>query len=224
MIPAAGQGLRLGGAAPKALVRVGNTPLLGLTLRRFAEFGLIDGAVIVVPGGHEAVFGEVLSASFPACAFCLVAGGAQRQESVRKGLDRLAPDTDIVVIHDAARPFVSPVSIRASIDAAAACGAATVAIPAVDTILEADHDAYLLSTPDRKRLWACQTPQTFQVDVIRGAHAWAREEGLVMTDDASLVRCAGQRVKLVEGTPLNFKITTQTDLALARRIVEESLV
>ena len=130
---------------------------------------------------------------------------------------------DLVLIHDAARPFVSPESIRAGIAAAERHGAATVAVPAVDTVLMGDSDAFLVGTPDRSSLWCCQTPQIFRVGVIREAHRRAAEEGRRGTDDASLVREAGMPVKLVIGAALNFKITTPFDLEVARMVVREGL-
>ena len=223
LVAAGGIGARLGLGGAKALVEIAGKPMLVRTLERFAGLGLVDDAVIVVPGGHEAAFEQALTSAFPSSQFTLVAGGAERQMSVSNGLETLDAATEIVVIHDAARPFVTETSIRASIEAAEADGAATAAIPSVDTILRADSDAYLIDTPDRQALWACQTPQTFQIDVIRRAHESARRDGYLATDDASLVRRAGGRVKLVMGSPLNFKITTPTDLALAECVVKEGL-
>jgi len=223
LVAAGGIGARLGLGGAKALVEIAGKPMLVRTLEQFTGVGLLDDAVIVVPGGHEAAFEQALTSAFPSSQFTLVAGGAERQMSVSNGLETLDAATEIVVIHDAARPFVTETSIRASIEAAEADGAATAAIPSVDTILRADSDAYLIDTPDRQALWACQTPQTFQIDVIRRAHESARRDGYLATDDASLVRRAGGRVKLVMGSPLNFKITTPTDLALAECVVKEGL-
>jgi 2-C-methyl-D-erythritol 4-phosphate cytidylyltransferase len=197
--------------------------MLVRTLERFRPLNLIDGAAITVPPGREAEFEAVLAEAYPGLRFALVPGGAERQDSVGRGLDALGSDTDIVVIHDAARPFVSADSVRASIDAAAECGAATVAVPCIDTILQADTEQYLVDTPDRRTLWACQTPQTFRVESIRAAHEAARREGYTGTDDASLVRRAGGRVRLVMGTPLNFKVTTPADLAMAESLLREGL-
>jgi 2-C-methyl-D-erythritol 4-phosphate cytidylyltransferase len=111
--------------------------------------------------------------------------------------------------------------VEASIAEAAAHGGATVAIPTSDTILVADEGQFLASTPERRLLWACQTPQTFRVEVIRRAHEAAMEGGYLCTDDATLVRRIGLPVKLVEGSPANFKVTTSFDLATARRMVSE---
>lgn len=223
LIPAAGMGERLGGFEPKALAPLGGKPMLVRTLERFHDAELRGNAVIVVPPHHRQSFEPVLAAAFPDASFVLVDGGAERQISVANGLGALDADTAIVVIHDAARPFVAAESIDASVAAAVRFGAATVAVPAVDTVLVADDDQCLSHTPDRVTLWACQTPQTFQVRIIVEAHRKAREEGFVGTDDATLVRRYGGKVRLVMGSPLNFKVTTRTDLALAQCIVKENL-
>lgn len=229
MIPAAGLGTRLRTDLPKALVDLAGRPLLVRTLERLESLGLAEGAIVLVAPGHRSSFESVLREAFPGHGLLLFEGGAERQDSVAIGLGCLDPATEIVVIHDAARPFVAPGSVTASIEAAAACGAATVAIPSVDTILESEEDApmdtpYLAQTPDRCRLWACQTPQTFRVAVIRQAHEAARRDGHIGTDDASLVRRMGGTVRLVLGTPLNFKVTTPADLALAACVIREGLV
>lgn len=223
LIPAAGMGLRLGCESPKALIDLAGQPLIVRTLERFRSLGLVDGAVIIVPEGHEPAFRSVLAEAFPSMAFGLVHGGAERQISVSNGLRALDAATEIVAIHDAARPFVSTASVAESIEAADRIGAATVAVPSIDTILVGDADAFLIDTPDRARLWGCQTPQTFRVSVIREAHAAAKEADYLGTDDATLVQRMGHTVKLVRGTPLNFKVTTPEDLALARCVVEKGL-
>lgn len=223
LIPAAGPGARLGAEGPKALVDLAGRPILARALERFAPFNLISGAVVVVPKEWRARFEAALALAFPSVPFTLVDGGAVRQESVSNGLAALDPETEIVVIHDAARPFVSEQAIRSAIEAAAAEGAATVAVPSVDTILESDDAGYLASTPERGRLWACQTPQAFRVETIRVAHAAARHAGYTGTDDASLVQRNGGKVKLVEGAAFNRKITTPEDLVFAQWVVREGL-
>lgn len=223
LIPAAGMGLRLGCDGPKALIDVAGKPLLVRTLERFRPLNLLPGTVVIVPAGFEAAFEAALEEAFPWVPISLVTGGAERQISVSNGLNALAPDTEIVAIHDAARPFVSTESVAESIEAADQFGAATVAVPSIDTILVGDADSFLIDTPDRARLWACQTPQTFRVSVIREAHAAAKQADYLGTDDATLVQRTGHTVKLVRGTPLNFKVTTPEDLALARCVVEKGL-
>lgn len=218
LIAAAGLGERLGREEPKALVPLLGRPMLLHTLDRFREAGL-DHGVVLVPPGRE----ETFSAALAGRDVRLTNGGATRQESVRNGLNALEDGTEVVAIHDAARPFVSVAAIRASIAAAAEHGAATVAIPSVDTILEGDEAAFLRATPDRRRLWACQTPQTFRVEVIREAHHRATREGFQGTDDASLVRRMGGRVKLVMGSRHNMKITLPEDLRIAELMMREGL-
>ena len=223
LIPAAGMGTRLGAAGPKALLDLRGEPMLVHTLRRFEPLGLLHNTVIVVHPDHEGAIAGACVRAFPNSRFHFVPGGAERQESVLRGLDALEPATEIVVVHDAARPFVQPDSIRKSIEAAARHGAATVAIPSSDTILVADEDGFLADTPDRSRLWACQTPQTFKVEVLRSAHEAARRNGDAVTDDATLVQRAGGRVELVMGSALNIKITVPDDAVLARVIIEKGL-
>lgn len=143
----------------------------------------------------------------------IVPGGAQRQDSVRIGLARVT--SDIVAIHDAARPFVSPECIEASISAAAQCGAAVVGVPVIDTIKVVDS-GFVSETPERNRLISVQTPQTFRLDLIRKVHANAQRQGFYTTDDAALVEWSGQRVKVVEGSYDNIKITTPADMQTAR--------
>lgn len=223
VIPAGGMGQRLGEPLPKALVSVAGTALIVRTLVPFGTLGLAHSAIIVVPGGHRAEFESVLNHAFPGHGMTVIDGGDERQDSVRLGLAALESTTEICVIHDAARPFVSPEVIQASIDAAEQFGAATVAVPAIDTILMDDGDGFLRETPDRRLLWACQTPQTFRTDIIRGAHEEASRRGFHGTDCATLVRRCGHSVKLVPGSPHNLKVTTPTDLYVAEAFIEKGL-
>lgn len=224
LIPAAGMGTRLGAEMPKALLPLGGIPLIARALAPFHTIGVADDAIITTPPGSEPEFESVLRRAFPGLQFTCVAGGTERQDSVMRGLDALNADTNIVAIHDAARPFVQASAIQASIDAAAEYGAATVAIPSSDTILVGDNDSFLVDTPDRSCLWACQTPQTFRVEVIREAHVRARREGLDVTDDATLVQRTGcGRPKLVMGSTANLKITTPGDLVIAEAIIAKEL-
>jgi len=223
IMPAAGMGLRLGSSRPKALAELCGLPLIVRTLTRFREAGQLEDAIVPAPASQLPQFEKLLAKHFPGVSIQVLAGGSSRQESVRIGLEALGAQTEIVLIHDAARPFVPVDAIHASIQAAADHGAATVAVPAIDTILLGDTNAFLESTPDRARTWACQTPQTFQAAVIREAHTRARADGFKGTDDASLVRRLGKPVKLVMGVRLNFKLTTPEDLAYARMLIQEGL-
>jgi len=222
LVPAAGLGKRLLRSEPKALVEVAGEPLLVHTLRRFAPLGLVRDALIMVPLHHEQAFRTAIDRAFPAAHVQLSPGGAERQQSVARGLDALSTEDGIVIIHDAARPFVDPDTVREAINEARKHGAATVATPCVDTVLQATTDQFLENTPDRTRLWACQTPQVFRIDLLREAHRRAAQEGRRYTDDATLVRAHGARVRIISGSPRNFKVTTPEDLGYAEFLLREA--
>lgn len=209
---------------PKALIDLEGRPMLVRTVRRFLDINIAPPAIIAAPKASHQLFREALEQAAIELPTIFVEGGETRQESVFRGLMHADLDTDIVVIHDAARPFVPLDAITGSITAAAEMGAATVAVPSVDTILIGDAAAFLESTPDRSRVWACQTPQTFQKSVIEEAHRRAVAESYAGTDDATLVRRLGRPVRLIEGAVWNIKITTPTDLAIARLLIREGLV
>lgn len=223
LLAAAGTGTRLGEERPKALVEIAGQPLLVWTLTRFHSMGLAAGAVVLATPGAIPEFRAVIDSASIDAEIHIVEGGAERHLSVRNGLAALPDEAEIVVIHDAARPFVSRTAVEAAIDAAADCGAATVALPAVDTLLRADDDTFLKSTPPRETMWLCQTPQVFRREVIVDAHARGREDGAMTTDDGSLVKHYGYRVKLIPGDPLNFKITTPADIVFAETVIERGL-
>jgi 2-C-methyl-D-erythritol 4-phosphate cytidylyltransferase len=221
LIPAGGMGKRLGQDLPKALVPLGGRPLIVRTLERFRSLELLDRAVITVPQQHQNAFQNAFDRYLPDASPTILSGGPERQDSVRLGLAALAPDTEIVVIHDAARPFPPVDAIRESIRIATNTGAATVAIHCSDTILQADANQMLCDTPNRETLWACQTPQVFRKHVIVDAHEAACIEDYTCTDDASLVKWHGTSVALVPGTRSNLKITTPEDLRYAEYLLEE---
>jgi len=223
ILTAAGKGERLGLSIPKALVPITeNLPLAVYTLRRFLGIPLGSPVVITIPPNARERFAAAFAGFDWPWEIRFVPGGDTRQESVHLALEALPGDTDIACVHVAARPFIEPAVIEACIDAARAYGAATTAIPAVDTILEADPDRCLAATPDRARLWQCQTPQCFRFHLFRDAHRQARREHRLVTDDATLARLAGHPVRLVPGTPENFKVTTPADLRLARLLAGAS--
>ncbi len=218
LIPAAGMGRRLGKDLPKALVPLRGEPMLLVTLRRFLFLPINEPVIIIFPPGYEMVFKEMLT-SFPV-PVALVEGGGERQDSVQRGLRLVGKESGIVIIHDAARPFVSQQEISSVIRGAEQYDAATLAIPTTDTILEEDGLSFLQHTPDRSRLWCCQTPQVFKTQVICGAYNWAEENKVICTDDATLVHKSGHVVQLVRGKASNFKITTSDDLMYADFLLE----
>jgi len=224
VIVAAGKGERMGTLLPKPFLTVVGVPLLIHTVRSLIRSPLITKLVIVVAPEREALLRDILavhgSVSVP---ICIVHGGLERQDSVRLGLAALDPECEIVVIHDAARPFIAAEIIDRSIAVAAEVGGALVAIPVRDTIKRVDENSTVLETVPRQSLWLAQTPQTFRVQLICEAHARALSEGMVATDDATLVEQLGGQVKIVAGDPLNFKITTPDDLRLAKVLLEKRL-
>ena len=170
--------------------------------------------VVIAPEDREA-FVEKFGASLAFMGITLAEGGAHRAESVRRGLEKLSPDVDLVAIHDAARPCIASVWIDRVFEAGARTGAAILAIPVVGTLKRVGADALITETVDRTGLWEAQTPQVFSRDVLTRAFAAAIAAGSQPTDEAQLVEAIGQRVTVVPGSPLNLKITSREDLRLA---------
>lgn len=219
VIVAAGTGARMGiQAVSKQFIPVQDRPILAHTLARFERCGHIDEIVLVIREDEHARCTHLLAEAGITKVSRLVHGGAERQDSVWNGLQHVAPDTEIVLIHDAVRMFVTPDILERSIAAARECGAGVVAIPAHDTIKTAmpvGDDVFVDHTPDRRLMWQAQTPQSFQYAIICDLHRKAHSQGLSVTDDAMLAEHFGQRVKIVPGTFRNIKITTPDDLVIA---------
>jgi 2-C-methyl-D-erythritol 4-phosphate cytidylyltransferase len=224
LLVAGGLGTRLGTQQPKALVPIGGTPIFIRALRPFFQLGVASNAIIAAPASHIEEFQELVDTEFNNHSIQVISGGKERQDSVIAGLEHLSESTEFVVIHDAARPFISEGTISNVIAAAIRAGAATAAIPCTDTILVAGDEAWLDHTPAREMLWSCQTPQVFNVSLIRDALRAASADGFSATDDASLVRRLGARVQLVNGSPDNIKVTTPADLDYAAYLVEKESI
>jgi 2-C-methyl-D-erythritol 4-phosphate cytidylyltransferase len=219
IIPAAGQGRRMGTDRAKQFLELGRDPVIVHTLRRFDACPAIDAVVVVVPAEATSAFLELASRAGLRKVARVVTGGAERHESVARGLAAVRPEASgVVVIHDAVRPFVTPEQIGAVVARAAETGAALLGLPATDTVKEVEGGA-VVRTLDRSRVVLAQTPQAFRYDVIRSAHERARREGWATTDDASVVERCGHPVAVVEGSPFNIKITRAADLPLARFIL-----
>jgi 2-C-methyl-D-erythritol 4-phosphate cytidylyltransferase len=220
IVVAAGKGERMGAMLPKPFLSLLGTPLLIHTLRAITASSLVRKIILVIAKERESLGQELLHVHGPfSVPIALVHGGNERQDSVRCGLAALDSDSELVVIHDAARPFLTPHILDASIHAAAEYGGAVVAIPARDTIKRVSESGLVTETVPRQQLWLAQTPQTFQVALIREAHARADAKGIIMTDDAALLEWSGKPVKVVAGSQRNFKITTLEDLVLAEMIL-----
>ncbi len=213
MVPAAGQGTRLGGTRKQDRM-LGDAPLVVQTLRVFATHPAIGQIVVAVPPGEGAPAQQRL-AGYGLPDIAIVEGGATRRASVAKALGALAGPVEIVLVHDAVRPFVDAALVQAVVDEARRSGAAVPAIPVADTLRQADGGVFGETIP-RDGLFLVQTPQGFRRDWLE--HAYAPDVRLpdAVTDDAALVQHAGYAVHLVTGSARNFKITTPDDWALAR--------
>jgi 2-C-methyl-D-erythritol 4-phosphate cytidylyltransferase len=216
LVLAAGRGERLGSPLPKAFVPVAGAPLLLHTLAALARVPEIDLVVPVVAAADRARF-EALA---PALALIpklapAVTGGAERQDSMQAGLASLGADVTLVLVHDAARPFVRARDVARVLAAAREVGAALLAVPVTDTIKRV-REGRVVETPERSECWEAQTPQAFRADVLREALAKAISAGVRATDDVQLVERLGLPVAVVEGDPGNVKITRPEDLALAQ--------
>jgi 2-C-methyl-D-erythritol 4-phosphate cytidylyltransferase len=217
LVVAAGRGERLGHALPKAFVPLAGRPLLLHALEALHAAPAVDLVVPVVSAADRGRWGA-LEPSLAGWTRLRAAvdGGAERQDSVRAGLEALPGDVEWVAVHDAARPLLRPEAVARVIEAARREGAAILAVPVRDTIKRV-RGGRILGTPERSELWAAQTPQVFATALLREALAKARAEGFRGTDDAQLVERLGVPVAVVEGDPDNLKITHPGDLAVAER-------
>ncbi len=220
IITAAGKGTRMNSRISKQYLEIGGIPVLARTISAFESCSEIDNIIIVVNENdinfckHEIVekfnFMKVIS---------LVSGGAERQNSVYKGLCSIREENGVVLIHDGARPFVTNENIVDCINATREYGACGIGVRSKDTIKISDENGFVQSTPDRSSLWSIQTPQGFMYDIIKNAHDKAVQNGYMGTDDMVLVEKLGIPVKIVEGSYQNIKITTPEDLIMGESLL-----
>ena len=213
----AGRGERLGADVPKAFVPLAGRPLFSWSLAALQSCAEVKEIVVVGPVRTARELLSACGASFDRIG-AFVEGGAERQQSVARGLGALSPDCDLVAVHDAARALVTPDVIGRAIAAALAHGAAIAAVPLADTLKAVEGDR-IVATPAREGQWRAQTPQVFRRDWLEAAHAAAKRAA---TDDAALVEAMGHEVRVAGGDALNFKITTPADLALAEAWLEKT--
>ena len=217
VIVAAGSASRMGGI-DKVMAQLGGEPMIVRTVRTFQESEVISQIVIVTRPDLIEPIGKLCQGFEKVKA--VVAGGASRQESVGLGLKALSEQMKLVAIQDGARPLVSWQVIDRTVRAANTYGAAAPAIPVKDTI-KVVQGGVVVTTPDRSSLQAVQTPQVFDLDLLKGALEKARQEGSAVTDDCSAVELMGMSVKIVEGDERNLKVTTPLDLAVAKLLLED---
>jgi 2-C-methyl-D-erythritol 4-phosphate cytidylyltransferase len=204
----------MGAARPKQYLALDGVPLLARTLAVLAR--AVDGVVVVAPAEHLAATRHLVARHRVSRVLAVVAGGAERHESVSLGLAAVPDTTEWVVVHDAVRPFVTADLVTRVLEAARQHGAATCGVEIRETVKRV-RESLVDGTIDRAGLWLTQTPQAFRRALLREAHDKARRDGFIGTDDAVLVERLGVPVAMVRGLPANLKITTPEDLAAARR-------
>jgi 2-C-methyl-D-erythritol 4-phosphate cytidylyltransferase len=226
IVLAAGAGRRIGGNTSKVFLPLAGRPLLLRTLDRVFSARSIEKVVLVI-AANEVARCETLLRSDTALRgrpWLVQVGGVTRQQSAKRGLEKIGSDTDIVMIHDGARPLVSASLIDHCVEAAADKGAAVVGLPVRDTIKMVSQDRRIQSTPERSSLWEIQTPQAFKRELIVEAHQRAERDGVEGTDDAMLVERLGKPVYIIDGERTNFKITVPEDVWLAESLIREGRV
>jgi 2-C-methyl-D-erythritol 4-phosphate cytidylyltransferase len=214
IIVAAGNSQRMG--FDKLLALLGDKPVLAHTLEAFEQTSCVNEIVLVAKPERVTEFQKLIQQSGCKKVRDVVAGGAQRQDSVRAGLDRLSPEADYVAVHDAARPLVMPEQIERVLALARQHGAAALAEPITDTLKRADQNRFVTGGVDREGLYAMQTPQIFSRELLLKAYAAVVAKNLVVTDEVSAVEHLGAKVLLVPNEECNVKITYPRDLLLAQ--------
>ena len=225
ILPAAGLGTRMNkvsaesGTSRKQFMLLEGSPILMHTVRKFAASSRVSEIVVAVRGEDTDWVGEMLAGEFSDSRVRVVEGGDSRQESVEKALAQISPDTDLVAVHDAVRPFIDLETIHKVFDEAAETGAAIVGVPAVDTVKQVSRgtgQVRIRATLPREKLVMAQTPQVFRHDLLRRAFDLARVDGFTGTDESSLVERMDVEVSVVMGSDRNIKITKPGDMDLAR--------
>lgn len=222
LIPSAGLGKRMGVERPKQFLTIKGIPILLYTLRVFESTPEINEINLIIHKGEEGYCQKIIEEYHLKKVLKIVFGGKTRQDSVHNGLKEVGTDTDIVVIHDGVRPFVTEEMIIKSIRIANYSGGAVVAIPVRDTPKSVTEKGIIEKSVNRSNLWLAQTPQTFRLEIIKEGYQKAYVDNFFGTDDASLVERLGYKVKVIEGSYANIKITTSEDIILAQRMLDKS--
>jgi 2-C-methyl-D-erythritol 4-phosphate cytidylyltransferase len=233
IIPAAGLGTRMGrssaekmGTSRKQFMLLEGSPIMVHTVRKFLATGRFYELAVAVRGEDLEWVGEMLTREFPGKRVRVVEGGNSRQQSVENALAALEPDTELVAVHDAVRPFIDLETINKVLDEAGQAGAAIVGVVPVDTVKQvsrANGKAHIRATLQRDRLVLAQTPQVFHYDLLVRAFQSARNDGFIGTDEASLVERLDVEISVVLGSDRNIKITKPSDMDLARLFFQEQI-
>ena len=222
ILPAAGLGTRMGAETPKQFLELEGVPIVILSLRRIASCDLVTDIIVATRGDGIARLEEQIRGEKFKQSVRVVRGGDARQDSVARALQEVPDNTELVVVHDAVRPFVTREQITRVIEEARRCHAAILGIPAMDTVKEVkraslpEDVALITATIPRERVVLAQTPQVFATKLLKEAFARAEADGVSASDDAGLVERLGHDVHVVLGSERNIKITKPADMDLAR--------
>ncbi len=219
VIVAAGTGSRMNMGINKQFIKLEGKEIIAYTIEKFYNNSNIEDIVVVVKEDESEFFKKEILDKYNFKNVKIAYGGKERQDSVYNGLKLLDEKCDVVLIHDGARPFVSDKIIDKSIEEAKEHKAIVVGVPVKDTIKVIDNDKNIVDTPNRSVLWAVQTPQTFYYNILIDAYKDAFKNKFYGTDDAMLVERIGYKVKMLEGSYNNIKITTQEDLNIGSQIL-----
>lgn len=222
IIAASGTGKRMKSAIAKQYIALKGRTVLSYTIEAFNSSEYID-EIIVVCGSNDIgyVSEEIVNKNGYDKVISVTAGGMERQDSIYNGLKRVSPDCDVVLIHDGVRPFIEGKYIKKLAEAAMEYGGCVMGVRVKDTIKVCDKNNYITGTPDRTTLWAAQTPQCFRYDIIMTAYEKAFEDGFYGTDDSMLAERTGVKIKMIEGSYDNIKLTTPEDLYMGEIILEK---
>lgn len=226
IVAAAGMGTRMGPGTPKQFQELDGVPILIFTLRRLAESPLVTEFWIATREEDVEALTQRIRQEKIDRPVRVVAGGETRQESVGKALAKIAGEVELVLVHDAVRPFVRPEMVQRVVTEARSCGAAIVGVPAIDTVKEVkraslpEDTALITATIPRERIVLAQTPQVFSATLLREAYAQAERDGMTASDEAALIERMGHDVHVVLGSERNLKITRPADMELARFYLE----
>ena len=215
IILGAGNGTRMKSEKSKLLLEIGSKTVIERSVDAFLSVSDIDEIIVVARGRDVEIYSELLTDE----RISFVIGGETRQQSVKNAVETV-DDAHLIIIHDGARPLIKCEDIEITIRAAEEFSAAAVGVYVKDTIKIVDKQGFVESTPDRSTLFAVQTPQIFDFDLYKSAMQKADEQGLDFTDDCQLVELCGGKVKMVEGSYSNIKITTPDDIALAENLLK----
>ncbi len=217
IIPAAGQGKRMNSSLPKQFLLLKDRPILAHTLGVFQKMDMIDEIIVVVGESEQPSVQEIINSYYVTKVSAIVIGGKERQDSVYAGL--LAATGDLILVHDGARPLLTTDRVTELIESARVTGASILAVPVKDTVKEVNSTYQVVRTPERKSLWAVQTPQAFRYDLLQRAFQKAKKDNFLGTDESSLVERLGINVSVVMGHYENLKITTPEDIDIADAIL-----